>query len=244
MNLGDFVKSNAPAILTSLGVTGLIGTAVLAVKAGKDAQQHLSEQPAGLSWKEEIAETWRFYIPVAITGGVAIACIVGAQSLNKKRQLALIGLYTISEGALAEYKDSALEVLGPKKESEVRERVAKKAVEGNNPSKEFLLANPNEQLFLETMTGRYFNSSVESLRQAQNDINEMIVNSDYALLNDWYERIGLDRVQIGDETGFNHRNKVELQFSAIPFEQEGEATKPIMVVSYRFNPVPQPYNAF
>lgn len=244
MNLSHFVKQNAPAILTSLGVTGLVGTAVLAVKAGKDAQQHLSEQPAGLSFKEEIAETWRFYIPVVITGGVAIACIVGAQSLNSKRQLALVGLYTISEGALAEYKEGALEVLGPKKEGEIREKVAKRAIESNNPSKEFLLANPNEQLFLETMTGRYFNSSVEALRQAQNDINEQILADDYALLNDWYERIGLDRVQIGDETGFNHKHKVELQFSAIPFEQEGEATKPIMVVSYRFNPVPQPYNAF
>lgn len=244
MHLGDLIKANGPLILTSLGVTGLVGTAVLAHKAGQDAADHLANQPAGLSRREKFGEVWVYYIPTFITGGVAIACIVGAQSINTKRQAALLGLYTISEGALAEYKDAAFDVLGPKKEAEIVERVAKREVESNPPSKEFILANPNDQLFMETMTGRYFNSSVETLRQAQNDINEMIVNNDYALLNDWYERIGLDRVQIGDETGFNHKHKVELQFSAIPFEQEGEATKPIMVVSYRFNPVPQPYNAF
>lgn len=238
---GRFLRANAPALLTGLGVAGIFSTAVLAARGGQKAQQHLSEMPAGLSPREKFEETWTYYVPAALTAVGSAACVIAGHTVSTRRQAALMSLYTLSETTLEEYKQQAAEVLGPKKEKEISAAAAEAHVREYPPAQEFLLADPEKQLFLETMTGRYFNSSVESLRQAAIDMNEEIMRSDYVLLNDWYERIGLDRVQIGDETGWNHTKKIELEFDAVPFKGKDETTKPIMVCRYRHNPIPQPY---
>lgn len=241
---GRFLRANAPVILTGLGVAGVFSTAVLAAKGGQKAQQHLSEQPAGLTPREMLEETWQFYVPAAISAIGTATVIIAGHTVSTRRQAALMGLYTLSETTLEEYKAQTAEIVGPKKEQEIAAAASEAHVREFPPSQEFLLADPEKQLFLETMTGRYFNSSVELLRQAAIDMNEEIVNSDYILLNDWYERIGLARVQIGDETGWNHTKKIELEFSAVPFKGVDESTKPIMVVNYRHNPIPQPYSVW
>lgn len=235
------LKQNAPMLLTAVGIGGVFTTAILAARGGMKAQQHLSEQPAGLSAREKFGETWQFYIPAGIMALTTAGCILGAHTVHTRRQAALFSLYTISETARNEFREQAEAILSPKQYDEIQNSASEAHIREFPPTQEFLLADPEKQMFLETMTGRYFNSSVETLRQAAIDMNEQIVNSDYILLNDWYERIGLDRVQIGDETGWNHKKMIELEFDAVPFKQADQSTKPIMVVRYRHNPVPQPY---
>ena len=53
------------------------------------------------------------------------------------------------------------------------------------------------------ITGRYFRSSKESIREAVNDLNDQLNNGDYAPLNVLYYCINLEETKIGDYLGWN-----------------------------------------
>jgi hypothetical protein len=53
----------------------------------------------------------------------------------------------------------------------------------------------------------------------------------YVTLNEWYDTIGLDRVGMGDDQGWNHDFPFEVKF--LPLEREG---KPVLGLDYKFRP--------
>ena len=72
--------------------------------------------------------TWRYYVPTAIMGGLTIACIIGANSINLRRNAALAGAYSLTEAALKEYQAKVIETIGDKKEQAIRDDIAKDRV--------------------------------------------------------------------------------------------------------------------
>ena len=112
MNLSNMVKSvgatmkkHSPEILTGIGVAGMIATTVMAVKATPKAILLINEKEVELKVEkltlaETVKTTWKCYIPAAITGVSSIACIIGASSVNARRNAALATAYTLSETAL------------------------------------------------------------------------------------------------------------------------------------------------
>ena len=119
------VIKNSPAILTGMGVLGVFTTVYAAVDATPKAMQILEERRAEeLDANEEFSdftkwemfkEVWKCYIPTFISGAVTITAIVSANSVNQRRNAALIGLYSLSENALKEYKNKVVETIGEKK---------------------------------------------------------------------------------------------------------------------------------
>lgn len=113
-NLTTQISKNSPTILTGLSVAGLISTTILAVRATPKAMELIQEeryQKAGttlplpdLTKKEIIQATYKCYIPAAVMGTVTIACIIGANNINLRRNAALASLYSISEKTMKEYQ--------------------------------------------------------------------------------------------------------------------------------------------
>ena len=63
-----FIVKNAPQILTGIGISGMIGSTVLAVKATPKALELLNDKREELNtdtltFKETIATAWKPYIP-------------------------------------------------------------------------------------------------------------------------------------------------------------------------------------
>ena len=84
------------------------------------------------------------YSPV-VTGVCSAACIIGASSISARRNAALVTAYTISETALKEYRDKAVEVVGVKKEQAIRDAVAKDKLEkANVKEREFISTGRGE----------------------------------------------------------------------------------------------------
>lgn len=113
------MKKHSPEILTGIGIAGMIATTVSAVRATPKALQLIDareiKENRRLSNKEIVATTWKCYVPAAVTGVLSTACLVGASSANLRRNTALATAYSISETALKEYKEKAVEVVGEKK---------------------------------------------------------------------------------------------------------------------------------
>lgn len=209
------LRDNSPAILTGLGVSGTIVTSYLASKATLGANKMIEQDPKKDLTKKEIFKlVWKHYIPTAISGTVTVACIIGAARAGNRRTAASMAAYSLSEKAFTEYKEKVTEQLGKRKEQEIRDGIAQDKVNANPPpSREVTLIGPGNVLCYEIYTGRYFNSDMESLRKAQNDINAKLIRDDYASASDLYIMLGLPYTSHSSYIGWTSDKMLELQFS-------------------------------
>lgn len=83
-----FWKKNGSTILTCAGAVGVVGTTVLAVKATPKAMEliKMAEEEKGekLTKTEVFKTAGPAYIPTALVGVGTLACVFGANVLNKK----------------------------------------------------------------------------------------------------------------------------------------------------------------
>ena len=119
---------HSPEILTGVGIAGMVTTTVMAVRATPKAIQLLDEEKRRqhankLEPMDVVKTAWKCYIPAAVTGTVSVACLIGASSVNARRNAALTAAYTISESTLRDYQKKVVETIGEKKEQTVRDAV-------------------------------------------------------------------------------------------------------------------------
>lgn len=219
------ITKYSPEILTGLGIAGMITTTVLAVKATpkalnliEDKKQELNLNPEDrLHPVDTVKATWKCYVPAAATGLTSIACLIGASSVNAKRNAALMTAYNLTATALADYKDKVIETVGEKKEQIIRNKVAEEHVnrEPVNPSAIIVSGNGTTRCF-DTITKRRFISDIETIKRTINELNRRMVNGeDYISLNDLYSELGLECVSIGEDIGWNVTSGlIDVNFSA------------------------------
>ena len=231
-----FMSNHSPEILTGVGIAGMITTTVLAVKATPKALEEIEEYKETVLRDHEkikpadaIKVAWKNYIPAAITGTVSIACLIGASSVNARRNAALATAYKLSETALSEYREAVAETVGDKKEREIRDNVAKKQVENNPINKSTVICTgKGDSLFYDSTCGRYFKSNVDKIDKAVRDLNKRMRNEMYITLNEFYYEIGLDGIDVGDDLTWSiDDDYIDVSYSAIPVDDE-----PCMVISF------------
>ena len=247
-NLQTTVKKHQPEILTGLGVAGFVTTTVMAVKATPKAlevlaeikEKHADDSDKKEYCKEFVKKVVPLYIPSAVVGGLSIGCVVCANSINTKRNAALAAAYTLSETALSEYKEKVVETIGEKKEKAVREAVAQGRVDKTPvENKEVINTGDGDELCLDYHSGRYFKSTIDKLRKAENDLNRRMLLDSYVSLNDFYSEIGLSGTRQGELLGWNiEKGYLKLELDATIVDD-----KPCIVLDYRVSPY-YDYNKF
>lgn len=235
-----FVNKRSPEILTGIGIAGMITTTVLAVKATPKAMELIEERKTQewtdkLSPLEVVKVAWKPYIPAIVTGVVSTFCLIGASSVNSKRNAALATAYKLSETALTEYREKVIETIGEKKEQAVRDKVAEERVKKNPVSKnEVIVTNTGKTLCFDPISARYFYSSIEKIKRAENELNKEMLHafSGYVSLNDFYDEIGLDHTSVGDDLGWNTDKLIDINFSS----QLNDNGEPSVVLDYAVAP--------
>lgn len=245
-----FSSDNSPTILTAIAVAGTLSTTVLTARASFKAAEAIREEerlltlidtarePVELDGREKVKLVWKLYIPAATSAGTTIACIVGANTISMRRGAALATAFSLSESAFQEYKSKVIEQIGANKEQKVRDDIARDRMV-NDPvsSKQVIIAAGGDVLCYETMTGRYFKSDMETLRQAQNMLNARIISESYVSLNEFFDAIGLQKTGYGEEVGWTVDKLLELQFSTV-LSEDG---RPCLAVGYNYTPIREYY---
>lgn len=227
---GQFLEDNASSILTAGGVIGTTMTAILTAKAGikagrliQEEEQIRVDEEGPVTTMDKVKMTWPLFIPPAVMATATVGSIVAANVMSAKRAAALAAAYGISERNLREYKDKVTEKLGINKERAVRDEIAQDRVTNNPPTKEVVILAGGDVLCFDMTTGRYFRSSVEAIKKAENKINQELFNHQYASLSAFYDEIGLAPTSFSDEVGWNsaQTGALELRFSTVmsPDEQ-------------------------
>lgn len=238
-NVKRFTIKHSPEILTGLGIAGMITTAVMTGNATIKAIKLIENKKetndfSELTKKETIKIVWRCYLPPVVTGVVSTACIIFASSVNLKRNTALAAAYALSETALKEYQDKVVEVIGEKKGRLVKDSVAKDII-NKNPvnNNEVIITEKGNTLCYDVISGRYFKSDIEKIKQIKNELNSRMLNDSDISLNDFYYELGLDSILIGDDLGWNvNKGLIDLDFSS-QLSADGE---PCLVINYRLAP--------
>lgn len=238
------LSDNTPLILTGIGVAGVVTTAVLTGKATIKAYTvvlntdpvyaHNNDFRIAFDTKDKIAATWKFYIPAAVTGIVTVGAVIASHQIGTRRAAAMAGAYVLAEKTLSEYKDKVADKFGETRAQAVKDEIAQDRVNGHPVTEEsIVITNGGSTLCLEPFSMRYFNSSMEELKAAQNALNHAIIGHQYASLTELYNLIGLDRTQISDELGWNADNLLELTFTST-IASDG---RPCLVMNYQTKPI-------
>lgn len=248
------ITDNSTTILTAVSVAGTVSTAVLTGRATFKAAELIREEETDLfieaekreengdldvsvkevSRFEKVRLVWRLYIPPAGVMVTTVTCIIVANKIASKKIAALALAGGISERALQEYKSKVVEKLGERQDTKIRDEIAQKRV-SDHPvnSREVILAGTGEVLCYDMLTGRYFQSTMEEIKRAENKINHELNNHMNASLSEFYDEIGLPPTPYTDSVGWNANNIVKLQFSAVLSSDD----RPCMAIYFEHPPI-------
>ena len=243
---GDLFVKNSPTILTALAVAGLATTVFLAMDARIKAEEILAEERAARQENDDVIPfvpvskvdalklTWKFYAPPAVMAMVTVSCIIGANAINLRRNAVLGALYSIADTGLKEYKAKVLETMGKNKAEMVSGAIAQDKLNANPVEKTTVIITPNgTTLCFDSLSARYFESSMEKIKKVQNDFNYTMFGEGPMSLNEFYQELGLEHTSLGDELGWSMEfGQLDINFSSKISTDE----RPCIVLDYRVGP--------
>lgn len=170
---------------------------------------------------EEIKVRLKAYaLPIA-TGVAACTCFVLSDYIAGVRLAEMGAAAVAAENALLEYQmrpsiiDDAKTVLVGQTAEEIKERreKRKKAIESNAELKEKIKNNPNTLItFVDCQSNQVFHATYADVRDAVQDINDMLLEGEFVSVNDFYDSLNeslgqnaLNHIDGGYERGFDYR---------------------------------------
>lgn len=212
-----YLKRGSPTILTCIGAIGVVATSAMAVRATpkalklihKDSQIEHNGDPYAYTKAEAIRSAWKCYIPSVLIGTSTIVCIFGANVLSRHQQAALTSAYALVNNAYQEYRSKVKELYGEEAHQRIVDSIAKDKCKDvyisspgifNSSSLDFDEHDPEDnRLFYDSFSKRYFESSVIRVIEAEYHLNRNWWLGAGICLNDFYELLGLDDIDGGDE---------------------------------------------
>lgn len=153
------VRRYSPEILTSVGVVGVVTSAVFASKATLHLEPLVDHMQGRLDVERELHDTEaisdmdytkkktqiivsgvmdiaKLYGPSVTLGLSSIGCIVAAHGIMRKRNVALAAAYKAVESSFAKYRERVVEEFGIEKDREYRRGVSQAVVKNEETGKD------------------------------------------------------------------------------------------------------------
>lgn len=222
---GLYIRKYSPVALSCVASVGVVVTAVFAVKATPkaivlihaDSRKKHDGDPYAYTKKEAVAAAWKCYIPAVAFGASTIACIMGANALNRSQQAALTSAYALVQKSYKEYKDKLKELYGEETHNAIIDSIVKEqckdisiSTSGGwyNSTLDFGDGMEPEitRTFYDAFSQRYFESTIEKVIQAEYHLNRNFMFAGTIPLNDFYEFLGLEKTDLGDSVGWSSVN--------------------------------------
>lgn len=227
-----YLKRNSSTILTCVGAVGVVLTAVTAAKATPKAIKILEkareEKGEDLTKLETIVSVSPAYIPAVAIGASTIACIFGANVLNKRHQAALTSAYALVDSSYKKYRTKLKELYGEEADIQIREAIINeecKDIDVWAPGCGSIDRKGERRIF--EFNGRVFESTMESVINAEYHFNRNFSLRGDACLNEFYEFLGLSTTEEGSILGWSCGQLIEdyettwIDFDHRPITLEG-----------------------
>lgn len=210
-SVGNFAIKHGPEITTGLAIAGSVQTAFLASKATVKALRIVDEEEIANGFEPDVKQrwvgrakmVWRLYIPTAVSGTFTIAMIICSNHLLNKRAAIISASLATVQSYADRYFEATKETLDETTFTKVQEKFSEK-VGGSLPLEGNLLVEDagGDQLFLETVTGRYFLSTLPAVKDAIANAKYALYNDSYISLNELSTYLGIPHTASGDFLGW------------------------------------------
>lgn len=204
----ETILKYTPDLLTTAGVTGYLSAVVMGIMATPKAMEKLEQHDmVYVNRREEIIEKGKLlfpvYAPTIATCLIATGMVYGSLHVSKKRYTSLLGLYTFSQTYLHKLQQNVLDSVGQKEYDTI---MANTAAPKDPPPTTMIIQGDRIPVY-DDYSKRYFTvDSVEYIRGAMNTTNEIMFDSGFASLNDFYFELGLEQIDIGNMIGWSSKN--------------------------------------
>lgn len=213
------LRRSSPTILTVLGIAGVVGTTVMAIKATPKAMKLIKAKKDELNTDkltptELVQTTWKCYIPSALIGAGTIVCIIGIGVMDKRNQAALMSAYAMLNESYKQYRQAAKKVYGEDADNKIHAEMAKDArvasYEWGYQVYNMDMDPESEQLLFYDLTSKkYFTTTMAAVLNAQYHVNRNLAVRGDCSLNEYLSFLGIDGVDKGDEMGWDISYMVE-----------------------------------
>lgn len=197
-----YLKRSSPTILAVLAAAGVVGTSVMSVKATLKAIPILDkakeDKESELTRVEIVKLAGPSYIPVVMLGVSTVICIFGANALNKKQQAALTSAYALLNNTYKDHKKKVQELYGDDANERVQEEICKERYEYKSSD-----VSEDKSLFFDEVSGRYFESTLIDVKDAEYHLNRNFSLRGYVSLNEFYKFLDIPKVKYGDILGWS-----------------------------------------
>lgn len=222
-----YLRKGSPTILTCLGAMGVIATSVMAVKVTpkavirirSDSMIKHNGDPNAYTKQEAVESAWICYIPAITIGVSTIACILGANILNKRQQAVIASAYALVSNSYQDYKGKLKELYGEETHNKIVDEIVKEKAKdvyisspglcGSSSSLDFDDRNPDDiKLFYDRFSRRYFESTVNQVIQAEYHLNRNRTLGMGVTLTDFYDFLGLEKTDCSDELSWYWEDEI------------------------------------
>ena len=180
--LGKFGEKHLPTILTSAGIVGFIGTAVLAAKEAPKAETAIrkaerektiavrgeidyANEVVKLNPWEKVKVTSGYYWPSFALGTASTICILSAHKIDLTRLASVTAAYQLSKKDLKELKDKIVQTDGEDKLREY-EKSTHRDIMMSGPPTDIYNTGHGTTVFFDPTTGRPFYSDLWYVEKA------------------------------------------------------------------------------
>lgn len=181
----DF-KKYVPFILSGIAVVGVGVTAYLGAKCHEKALPEIikkKEEKGDISKVELTKAVWKHYIPVMVSAGATVTCIILSNAISAKELAAMTAVASAAIAQKNKIIKKAKETLGEEKWKEVEKDIAKDEVKKkmDEPHKH------GEVIFFDPFTNYSFYSDLDTVKEAIYRINRILALEGRANLADFYD---------------------------------------------------------
>lgn len=212
------LRKHLPTTLSVLASAGVVCTAITAVKATPMALKLIEEDkklknPSNYTKKDAFLSCWKCYIPSVMIGASTILCVFGANGLNQRQQTSLASSYVLLSKSYDQYKNKVKELFGEDVHDQVVSAIVKEQCKDVHLYAPTIAGecsldldndiNPEDlYTFYDRFSDRYFETTVARVLQAEYHLNRNFTLGGTVTLNDFYEFLGVEGIEIGDLFGW------------------------------------------
>lgn len=200
LNIEHFLRQNKSSILAIGGAIGMAVSVGLAIRNTAKYKDIIhSKKDEEIDNIERLKVAVPLYLPVALLTGSSLACIISATVLNAKQQKSITAAYILLENGFKQYRDKVVELYGADAVKHIEPEITNDKFEEKNPQTE----NSENDLFYDEYRDEFFESSLDTVREAMYHVNRNFILRGYMALNEVYDFLNLSHTEQGNILGWS-----------------------------------------
>ena len=249
---GKLIVKHAPTILTAIGTIGVGVSVFLTAKKAPEAKEELDkvrEEWEDIPDKENrnkadyifrlIRVGAKHYWMIMLLVGGSVTCFWLANRVSIRRLTSALTAAGLSAKAKEELENKIKEIDGDKHLKKLRDEIDADTIKNNPPQQgQIYDTNLGMHLCYEPITGRYFYSNIENIKQAVLMIRDYLQKDGYVSINDWFYALKLDSTEAGRYLCWTANNIDDINDFEISFSSQlTHENVPVLVIQYNIAPI-------